>query len=210
MSTEFSQLELKRFSSFTVRVEPTTIPNIHMFEATPKKFDDLCLDGSPPSHQKPASAAASSLSVPPSPRYFVRILLNYRMTNDDQGTAEQERHFVAALNALEIALKSNASTGTPGARQKTPSHHILMSVILQTTCSNGVGSGGGGASRAIGTSYQRLSPAAAELSTMALAKRYQQRLMINHVGVVEVRFFQRSLQGKGMGRDGVIVWVSCK
>lgn len=185
--TEFGQLELKRLFNFSVKVEPTSIPNIHMYEATPKI---QC-----PYNRGQSNRHDSRPSIPS--RFFVRILLQYRITGDDQDAAEQERHFVAALNALEIASKSSNQSGVP-------SHHMMISIILQTTTDPT----GPNTSRASGAN-QRLSPAAAELSSMALVKRYQQRLMKNRVDVVEVRFAQRSSQGTRELSQFYVVPILC-
>lgn len=198
-----------RLCNFNIRVEPTTIPNIHLYEATPKSA--LLLKPNNINNTRPRSSSVSSTSVTSSsnstsagnplvvvPRYFIRILLHIRMSNDEQLTAKQERHLVAALNALEMILKSSAATSQSG--RPTPSHHILMSVTLHPTNSHTANSSGNSSSNGVfrvsGTPCQRLSPSDAEASMTELARRYQQRLMHNRVDVVEVRYTQRSVQGE--------------
>lgn len=182
----FGQLELKRLVHFNVKVEPSSIPHIHLFEAVPKVNHEV------PSNLKVKSNRnlLKKPNVKALARFFVRILLHYQLSTKDDDWSELERYLVASLNALELALKSKSPRG----QRHSPSHHILMNVILQ------------GPSRTTNLPpvnasaptqpciVKRISPSVAESTALALARRYEQRLMNNGVDTLEVRFAQRSFQ----------------
>lgn len=99
-------------------------------------------------------------------------MLHYQLKQDEDDWADLERHFVAGLNSLELTLKNKCPRG----QRPPPSHHILMSVIIQ-----------GPTVQAASTNLlqsqtiHRISPTTAQDVAFALAQRYESRLIERYI-----------------------------
>jgi len=173
----FSLLELKRLSNFHVKMIPTSSHYVHLYEATPKPNVSGAGGGAAAGGGAGGKGAApGGKGDKPIPdlksetRFFVRILVRTLSNDPEQEAAEDERYFVAGLNALELAIRA---TGQSRARSLvfTAGNLISLSIVTPSEYSSG-----------------GVSPQQAEAEAIKLCTRYETRLQKNFVSTVEVRY----------------------